>query len=780
MRTTIPLLIILYSVLSYCSNIEAFRLSNHQRFGKRPFNLVFMSSTSVDVSGSPYVPSGTTILRSLGLSKAYTSIPQFNDISVTLGRGQRVGLIGVNGAGKSTLLRCLAGIDKADSGSVEVASNANVIYVDQEPDWGDITVYTALFAGDDPKARATRQYFEVLAMDADMDADAFSRATDAMEEASAWDYQTNGLNIAEKLKIDSTFMNRKVSTLSGGERKRVGLSAALLRQPDVLLLDEPTNHLDIEALDWLSDYLKPGKDKDLTMLLVTHDRYFLEKVCSEILELDRAAIYRYPGNYQRYLELKEARLQAADADTERAKIKLRRESEWMAKQPRARQAKSKVRQEQFYTLVDKVKAGSVGKQDKALELVTQEEKDKQTRLGKTVIEFNKACYESGPRVLLDGFSYSFRQRDRIGVVGSNGVGKSTFLKVLVGMLPLTGGAVKVGDTVKIGYYEQTGLNLTAEQQKTPVLKFVQEEVEKGGGGQEKTKGSSLGLKVEVDNEMGRRKRLAGKEGSINVQFEETLSASTSVSERDAMSLLTRFQFPSKRWYDRVGQLSGGERRRLQLLQILARQPNVLVLDEPSNDLDLMTLSTLEEYLTEVFEGCLVVVSHDRFFMDRVAEHIFVFEGEGVVRDFQGSYSEYLDYRKDEKDLEKSEKSQKSTPVAAAVVDKKKSAVTAEAKAAADGSKNSVPTSKSVSTGASSGSGSPNASSLSYADRKEMQKLEKEIGRLEAELAAVRLKLANSDGSEGYSTLAEWSAEEVKIMGMMQAKEARWLALVELD
>eukprot|EP01041_Mallomonas_annulata_P006571 gene6571-13295_t len=768
-----------------------------------------VSDSAIDATAPAFIPSGVTVLKCVGLSKAYTGKPQFDGININLGRGQRIGLIGVNGAGKSTLLRCLAGIDKADQGYVEVAQQTNVVYVDQEPEWGNVKVYNALFSGDDKMAKATRLYYESLAMGDEMDGDVFSQATDAMEEAQAWDYQTLGLTISERLNIGPDMLNRDVSTLSGGERKRVGLANALLRQPDVILLDEPTNHLDMEALEWLSDYLRPGKDKDMTMLLVTHDRYFLEKVCSEVLELDRAAIYRYPGNYAKYLELKEARLQAEDAETDRARTKLRREKEWMVKQPRARQAKSKARQDQFYELVERSKGRTPDA--RSLELATPEEKDRQTRLGGVVAEFSKAEYAMPHRKLLSDFTYSFRQRDRIGVVGPNG----TFLKVLVGSIALQSGTVRVGETVRIGYFEQTGLALDAEQLKQPVIKFVQEAVEKAAPS-ERPKSAGMALTMEQGGDMGRRKRLAGKESGVNVQFEEVLSSTSSVSERDvsvvtttsllaqlAMTLLNRFQFPSKRWYDRVGQLSGGERRRLQLLQVLARQPNVLVLDEPSNDLDLSTLSSLEDYLTEVFDGCLIVVSHDRFFMDRVAEHLFVFQYRSEEQQ-QSASSKNEDKKADRKQDKKGNTETKtafatnanananavgtmslsgaSSSSSTVQVQNNKASSTVVAAAAAAVA---VPTTKtthvpvSVSASASASVVSEKRK-LTYNERKEMQKLERDVTRLGTDLKAIQSKLASSGGTEGYSLLAEWAQEEMKIKQQLDDKETKLLELMELD
>ncbi len=361
----------------------------------------------------------------------------------------------------------------------------------------------------------------------------------------------------------------------------------------------------------------------MAVLLVTHDRFFLDRVCNEIIELDRGNMHRYTCNYRMYLEQKAARLAAEDAETERARTKLKRESEWMAKQPKARQAKSRAREKQFYELVEKAKAGREAV--KVVELISSEEKEHQKRLGGVVAQFNRACFnliddQSGkPLPFLRDFTYDFRQRDRVGIVGPNGVGKTTFLKILSQQLNLVSGTLRVGETVKIGYYNQGGLTLTPEQERQPVLKFVQEECEKSGlmkklrgeGVKSADSMPKIAVSMADPNSLGRRDRKVGKEATIEVQVVNDMGSgeTTAFSEREAMALLSRFNFPSKRWYDRVGQLSGGERRRLQMLQVLAQKPNMLLLDEPSNDLDLLTLGALEEYVTDVFEGCLVVVSH---------------------------------------------------------------------------------------------------------------------------------------------------------------------------
>lgn len=712
----------------------------------------------VQVPGAPVsIPGTQVILRATSLTKSYTGTPQFDDISLLLGKGQRVGLIGINGAGKSTLLKCLSGVDSADKGTIEVAKNTKIIYVEQEQPWSaGLSVYAALFGAGDPRAEAQSQYWKALDP-ATPPAEAeklLLDATDAIEAAGAWEFGEDCVQIAERLNITPDFMYRKVGGLSGGERKRVALASALARQPDVLFLDEPTNHLDMDAIEFLADFLRSIKTKEMAVLLVTHDRYFLEKSCSEIIELDRSQVYRYGGSYSKYLELKAARLVAEDAEVDRARTKLRRESEWMAKQPRARQAKSKARQAQFYELVGVAKGRSADL--KPLELMSDEEKAKQKRLGGVVAEFKQARYMLGERVLLEDFTYNFRARDRIGIVGPNGVGKSTFLKVLSGDLPLGGGSVRLGDTAVIGFYSQVGLQLSKEQEDMPVLRFVQEEVERATGAGAGRSGPTNDGKITIeggDAKLGRRKVQAGKEAAVTISVvSEMSSAGSAVSEREAMSLLNRFQFNSKRYYDRVGQLSGGELRRLQLLQVLARSPNVLLLDEPSNDLDLATLSALEEYLTDVFTGCVVVVSHDAFFVNRVAEHLFVFEGDGVVRDFLGTYTDYVEHRQDM--LADSKRQEKA--------DKKGSS----------SSSPPPPPSPAQSSGVAAKKQPP--STLSFNERKEFGKLEAAIAKLGAQKAELQAKLESCN--DGYSVLAEMTEQINKLQGQIDEKEARWFDL----
>lgn len=817
--------------------------------------------SSVEEAASS-APAGTpTVLKAEGISKSWVGSPQFEDISITLRKGQRTGLIGVNGAGKTTLMRCLSGLDEPDRGTIESERACNVVYVDQEPDWpADLLAYEALFADAGTRgvsqqvtesARAVREYMKAQIPGAEFREDyidMLSEATDSMEQNDAWQYMESGLSIAQRLNVDMLY--RQVSTMSGGERKRLGLAAALLRKPDVLLLDEPTNHLDVDALEWLASFLGSTEggggggasgviaaDKSMSVLLVTHDRHFLEQVCNEIIELDRASVHSYPGNYMRYLELKDERLRAEDAEQDRAKTRLRKEREWMSRQPKARQAKSKARQEQFFALVDKAtdkSKGSAGAGAGTVQLATKEEIDKQQRLGGVVIEVKSAKFildppeddkgaeGQAPMTLLDSFSYSFRQRDRIAIVGPNGVGKSTFLKLLTGNLPLLDGTIRLGETVRLGYYEQMGLRLTDAEKKEPVLRFVQAAVEKGvsrnintlddsvdNQGYEAGGAGSLGsgpaknpnagkIVVSSSAPVGRRKALAGKEGALNIEVMDDsygggAASSTAVSEREAMTLLTRFNFPSSRWYDRVDKLSGGEKRRLQLLQVLATRPNVLLLDEPSNDLDLATLQVLEDYLADTFDGMLVVVSHDNFLVNKVAEHLFVFEGDGVVRDFQGSYTDYLIVRKQQlqeaaaADRESAAAKKKSSAggsgsgsSSASTTAPAPASTQAPAASSTDSKSNSKSKGKNKSKSSGGGAGGKK-SSLTYPEQKEMMRLEKAISKLQAQISAKEQEIAAPENAtQGYTVLAQMQEEADSFRAQMEQDEERWLELAEKD
>ena len=656
------------------------------------------------------------------LSKSYDGKRyQFRDISLGVASGQRVGLIGVNGVGKSTLMKCLAGLEVPDDGSVGFDGRPVCLYVEQEPARGqDLaggaqwTVADALTepmvagpSASTPAAattaaalRAVRSYWAAnAAQDAqDTGAEALlSDAIDLMGSADgAWELQQELDEISSRLGVDTlAFRRRAVSSLSGGERKRVALAAALAQNADVLLLDEPTNHLDWEAIDWLASHLTdPRRSRQLSLLLVTHDRYFLERTCGEILELDNAAVYSYKteGSYETFLKRRAERMAADDADLSRQAERLKKEAAWEAKQPRAQQAKSKSRVAAFEELRD---ANEQRKADRTMSAATAganielgaaaaaaakaqgggrqrpggasaKGAGAERWLGQKVVGFEGARLSvprgdeaeageaeggggGGMRVLLDGLSYDFTRGERVGIVGRNGAGKTSFLRALVGETPLSEGRRAVGDTVRFGYYDQRGLQI-AGREKQRVLDYVVSQVKLGvddasGGG-----GDAARLLAEFGD---------GAVGVASSRGGAARGASSAVGVDVARQLLTKFAFPGSRWQDEVAKLSGGERRRLQLLSCLAARPNVLVLDEPTNDLDIATLQVLEEYL-DSFRGVLVVVSHDRWFCDRVLEppppddddddeaaaqittsSLLVFEGDGAVRRFNGVYSDYF-------------------------------------------------------------------------------------------------------------------------------------------
>ena len=658
---------------------------------------------------------GARLVYCDSLSKTYDgSHYQFREISLGVAAGQRVGLIGVNGVGKSTLLKCLAGLEAPDAGSVGFEGRPVVLYVEQEPARGQDsaggdqwTVSDALtepmVAGPSASApAATKTAAALCAVRAYWAANAAQESGDAESEAmmlsaielmgsadGSWELDQELEEIGSRLDVGSRdFRRRLVSSLSGGERKRVALAAALAQSADVLLLDEPTNHLDWEAIEWLTSHLNdPRRAKQLSLLLVTHDRYFLERTCGEILELDSAAVYSYQtdGSYATFLRRREERLAADEADLGREQKKLKVEGEWNARQPKARQAKSKSRAAAFEELREKneqrmgdrtlstqTNGAGVDLASAAAAAASAEASGQQRRrpggggtkggraerwLGQKVVSFEGArlsvarssppssnapskAQDGAPLVLLDGLTYSFSKGERVGIVGRNGAGKTSFLRALVGEQPLTDGRRSVGETVRFGYYDQRGLQ-TEGMGRTKVLDYVVDQVK-------------LGVD-EKAGDGGEAARLLEEFGSGAVGVSAGGSASSAVGVDVARRLLTKFAFPASRWQDDVAKLSGGERRRLQLLACLAARPNVLVLDEPTNDLDIATLSVLEEYLDD-FGGVLVVVSHDRWFCDRVLapppadedgaaeirrSSLLVFEGDGVVGHFRGVYSDYF-------------------------------------------------------------------------------------------------------------------------------------------
>ncbi|MCH1437378.1 MAG: ABC-F family ATP-binding cassette domain-containing protein [Flavobacteriales bacterium] len=512
------------------------------------------------------------------LGKSYGIQTLFKGLNFGIDQGQKVALVARNGTGKTTILRALAGVEPADTGEIVYRKGVQIAFLQQESDFGEAkTVFEAIYESENPMLLAIRSY-EAALLNPD-DASAFQKAFDSMDQLEAWDYEVKVKTILSKLKLDD--LKQEVSVLSGGQRKRLSLAKILIEQPDFLILDEPTNHLDLEMIEWLQEYLTK---EQVTLFIVTHDRYFLDAICNEILELEEGALYRYKGNYTYYLEKKEERQAILQTNIDKAKNLYSKELEWMRRQPKARGTKSKARIESFYEVEKSAKQRI--KNDK-VQLEIQ-----MTRLGSKILELHKVSKAYGELKILDQFTYTFKKRDRIGIVGKNGVGKTTVLNMLTGSEPIDAGKIILGDTVVIGYYTQSGMNMDEGKRVIEIVRDIAEYIPLVGG----------------------RKMTAAQ-------------------------LLERFLFSKDAQWKHVSVLSGGEKKRLYLLTILMKNPNFLILDEPTNDLDLITLKVLEDFLDE-FQGCMITVSHDRYFMDRLVDHLFVFEGEGQVKDFPGNYTDY--------------------------------------------------------------------------------------------------------------------------------------------
>ena len=515
------------------------------------------------------------------LAKSYGDRVLFSEVSFAIDRGQKVGLIAPNGTGKSTLMRILLGLEPQDTGSVTYERDLHRAFLPQLPDLpNDKTILEACFSQYDPVARLTLQWEYAVS---EGDSEAMERLLPEMEALGAWDYEQRAKEILGALGIHD--YKRPIERLSGGEAKRVALAGTLIGQPDLLFLDEPTNHLDLKSIEWLENYLARST---MGLLLVTHDRYFLDRVCNHIIELDNGSLYRYKGNYDYYLQKRQERHDQQEASRERALNLYRRELDWMRRQPQARGTKAQYRIDAFHELEQRTQAlQRTGRVDLGVAQAGH--------IGKKIFEAEHVSKRFGNKVILEDFSYIFSRRDKVGIVGANGVGKTTFLRMLLGEVTPDSGHFDIGETVRFGYYSQEQPAFAPEKR---VIDIVQD---------------------------------------IADSF--TLPAGTNTERISATQLLTRFLFPVERQYTPVEKLSGGELRRLYLCTVLVGAPNFLVLDEPTNDLDILTLQALEEYLQD-FSGCVLIVSHDRFFMDKVTEHLLCFEGEGKVRDFPGNYTLY--------------------------------------------------------------------------------------------------------------------------------------------
>lgn len=606
------------------------------------------------------------------LTKSFSETPLFNGITFGLNAGDKVAIVGINGCGKSTLLKIIGGIETADSGVVTFQRDLKVGYLDQSPTFnGHGTVLDQVLAGDDPITTTVRNYEHLLKTQGE--GSEFEQVLEKMDALNAWDIEAQVAQILGKLGIHN--IEQPISELSGGQKKRVALAKVLIDKPDLLILDEPTNHLDLESIEWLEGYLAK---QNTTLLLVTHDRYFLEAVTNKIIELDNKQLYKYNGNYNYYLEKKSDREERESAEIDKAKNLLRKELEWMRRQPKARGTKAKYRIDAFQDL--KTKASSKA-EEKSLDLDIVV-----ARQGKSILELKNISKSYGSKCLIDRFSYVFKKGDKIGIVGKNGVGKSTLLNLICDKAELDSGEIEKGRNTKIGYYTQQDLQFKSDQKVIDLVRDIAEYITMGDG-----------------------------------------------RKASASQFLQHFGFTPTQQYDFVAKLSGGEKRRLQLLKVLIDSPNFLILDEPTNDLDLITLAVLEDYL-DSFPGCLIIVSHDRYFMDRLVDQIFAFEGSGIINPVPGNFTDYRDIKK------------------AAVVLPTKSKAAPEKKGAKEKNK------------------------LSFNEMKEFEALESKIATLEDLKKSIIEKL-NKEGAS-HEDLANWSQEIEKIDKELEAKEMRWLVLSE--
>ncbi|GAA3965557.1 ABC-F family ATP-binding cassette domain-containing protein [Hymenobacter antarcticus] len=635
------------------------------------------------------------LLSAENISKNYADRWLFKDLNFGLQLGQRVAFVGINGTGKTTLLRILAGFETPDTGLVSSRKGIRVTYLGQQPVFDEsLSVEETIFASQNDTLKAIQEYEHVI-NDADHKPDDLQRVLERMDALNAWDYEAQVQQILGRLGILGDLLQRNVSQLSGGQRKRVALARVLIEEPDVLLLDEPTNHLDLATIEWLENRLS---SPTLTLLMVTHDRYFLDKVANEIVELDKGQMYRYQGNYAYFVEKKADREMRETVEVEKARQLFKKELDWMRRMPQARGTKQKARIDAFYVTKEKAST-NLNKQQIELSVKT-------TRQGGKIIEAHNLTKKFGDLTVLDDFNYVFKKKDRIGLVGPNGVGKSTLMNMLTGKLQADSGSIEVGTNTVFGYYTQTELEFDPTQRVIDIVKEVAEVVELANG--------------------------------------DVLTAS---------QFLNLFLFPPAQQYTLVNKLSGGEKRRLQLLRVLIKNPNFLILDEPTNDLDLATLNILEDFLLH-FTGCLLIVSHDRYFLDHLAEHLFVLEPGGAVLNFPGNYTDYRDYL-EERETE------------AALMEEEKAA-----KAARAAAKLAAPVAVSTAVAPS-----PAKRRATFAEKKEYEQLEKAMATLETEKQEITAKLNGGAGSP--QDFAAWGARLGAIEKELGEKEERWLELAEL-
>lgn len=623
-----------------------------------------------------------SFLQIENLTKSYGDRLLFADVTFGINEGDKIGLIAKNGMGKTTLLRCIAGQESVDSGTVTFTSGLRMGFLEQSPQLDEnLTVTEACLQADSAVTQAIRTYEEALASGDDA---RIAAASEAMDAANAWDYEDRLRQMLSQLGI--TDLNKPVGQLSGGQRKRVALAKVILEEPQLVLLDEPTNHLDIESIEWLESFLQRSR---VALLMVTHDRYFLDRVCTRIIEIDRSQIFSYEGNYDNYLRRRRERIEAMTAELAKVKNTLRREQEWMNRQPQARAGKAKFRIDNFYDLKQRA-AIDLRQRNVSLNV-------KSSYIGSKIFEASHVSKRFGDKIILDDFNYIFSRYEKVGIIGHNGVGKSTFIKMLLGEVATDSGTWDIGTTVRFGYYRQDGMHFSPDKKVIEAITDVADDIVLNGG-------------------------------------ELRLNPS---------QFLQQFLFTPADQQKLIAKLSGGERSRLYLASVLLGSPNFLILDEPTNDLDIVTLGILEEYLAD-FEGCVIVVSHDRYFLDNIVDHLFVLPGDGSVKDFPGNYSDYRQW------LQQQDAGKKAL----------------EAERAAKRTDNADTKSQST---------RERPARLTFKERKELEQLEAELEALNAEKNALDV-LFNS--GETITDIAEKSQRYTELTALIDEKEMRWLELSE--
>lgn len=623
-----------------------------------------------------------SFLQIENLTKSYGDRLLFADVTFGINEGDKIGLIAKNGMGKTTLLRCIAGQESVDSGTGTFTSGLRMGFLEQSPQLDEnLTVTEACLQADSAVTQAIRTYEEALASGDDA---RIAAASEAMDAANAWDYEDRLRQMLSQLGI--TDLNKPVGQLSGGQRKRVALAKVILEEPQLVLLDEPTNHLDIESIEWLESFLQRSR---VALLMVTHDRYFLDRVCTRIIEIDRSQIFSYEGNYDNYLRRRRERIEAMTAELAKVKNTLRREQEWMNRQPQARAGKAKFRIDNFYDLKQRA-AIDLRQRNVSLNV-------KSSYIGSKIFEASHVSKRFGDKIILDDFNYIFSRYEKVGIIGHNGVGKSTFIKMLLGEVATDSGTWDIGTTVRFGYYRQDGMHFSPDKKVIEAITDVADDIVLNGG-------------------------------------ELRLNPS---------QFLQQFLFTPADQQKLIAKLSGGERSRLYLASVLLSSPNFLILDEPTNDLDIVTLGILEEYLAD-FEGCVIVVSHDRYFLDNIVDHLFVLPGDGSVKDFPGNYSDYRQWQQQQ--------------------DAEKKALEAERAAKRTDNADTKPQST-----------RERPAKLTFKERKELEQLEAELEALNAEKDALDA-LFNS--GETITDIAEKSQRYTELTALIDEKEMRWLELSE--